>query len=176
MFETQVDHGVNSGVMMPQGFMPDPPRSETFVIGTVVFDDGSYEGEAEVAARMEARQIGRKLQLKRVISLLNGMRNQPEQDAQVALEELKSQVSTMRIDVNKSTINELLARYPTLSGEKRKRDVMAHVMEGLRRARDEALYAIKEFSETGARKTGSSDFNAWLSKTRERYEAITLNH
>jgi hypothetical protein len=94
----------------------------------------------------------------------------------VAVEELKSQVSSLRIDVDKSAISELLARYPTLSGEKQKRDLMVHVMQGLRHGRDEALYAIKEFSRTAASNTGSSDFNAWLSKTSEKYEAITLKH
>jgi len=76
---------------------------------------------------------------------------------------------------DKSTINELLARYPTLSGEERKRDVIMKVMDGLNYARNEALYAIEEFTQKGTSNTGSSNFSAWLSKTREKYEAITLN-
>jgi hypothetical protein len=176
MYETHVDGDSGSGRMTPQGFMPDPPQPLTVVIGTVVFDDGTYEGEAEVAARMEARQIGRRIQFKREVSLLDGMLNAPEQDVQVAVEKLKSQVSTLRIDVDVSIVNKLLARYPSLSSEDQKKDLTAQVMDGLRAGREELLYAIKEFSGTGGRNSRSSDFRAWLSKTREKYDAITLNH
>jgi uncharacterized protein YheU (UPF0270 family) len=176
MYETQVSGGGSSGTMTPQGFVPDLPRRLTYVVGTVVFDDGTYEGEAEVAARMEARQVGRRLQLGRVVPLLKALLESPDQDARWAVEELKSRVSTLRIDVDVSVVNELLARYPSLSGVDQKRNLTELVMDGLRAGRETVLHAIKEFERTGARDAGSGNFRVWVRKTHDKYEAMTRDH
>jgi hypothetical protein len=70
-------------------------------------------------------------------------------------------------------VNELLARYSSLSGEDLKRDLTAQLMDGLRGGREEILHAIKEFERTGARDPDGGNFSAWLKKTLERYEAAT---
>jgi hypothetical protein len=172
VYETQVSVGGSRGRMTPQGFVPEPPQQLTFVVGTVVFDDGTYEGEAEVAARIEARQVGRRVQLARVVSLLKDIPEAPEQGAMATLEELNSQVSSLRIDVDVSIINQLLARYPSLTDEHRRERLMAEVMDGLRNAREQVLHQIKEFEQSSERASGGIDFRTWLSRTKASYEAM----
>ena len=173
VYETQVSVGGSRGRMTPQGLVPEPQQQLTFVVGTVVFDDGTYEGEAEVAARIEARQVGRRLQLARVVSLLKDIPDAPEQGAMATLQKLKSQVSSLRIDVDASIISELLARYPSLADEHRRERLMAEVMDGLRSGREEVLHQIKEFEQSSERASGGIDFRTWLSRTKERYEAMS---
>lgn len=170
--ETHVNGGGVEGRTTPQGFVPDPPRRLMIVIGTVIFDDGTYEGEAEVAARMEARRAGRQLQLGRVVSLLKASAETTHEDAVSAIEGLKSEISALRIDVDRSVVNELLARYPSLAANQR-RELMARVMDGLRSGRAEALHALEAFGRGRALNSRGGDFRAWLRQTLERYEAIT---
>jgi hypothetical protein len=170
--ETEVGGGGSSGRMTPQGFVPDPPRAPTFVVGTVVFADGTYEGEAEVAARMEARQAGRLVQLARVVLLLKALEEAPEFDQTAAITDLKSQISTLRIDVDVTVVNRLLARYPSLTGEGHKRELTARVMDGLRGAREEVLRAIKEFEQASPRGPSGGNLLEWLSRTRERFDHV----
>ncbi len=169
--ETHVGGGGSSGRMTPQGFVPDPPRAPTFVVGTVVFADGTYEGEAEVAARMEGREAGRRFQLECVVSLLKALRESLDLDQKVAIKDLKERVSNLRIDVNPALTNSLLARFP-LTGDEQKRELTAQVMNGLRGGREEVLRAIEEYEQLGAHSPDGGDLRAWLSRTEERYEAV----
>lgn len=171
VYETQVSVSGSRVRMTPQGFVPDPPPSLTFVIGTLVFDDGTYEGEAEVAANIEARQLGQRLQIKRVLSLLGEITDAQEQDA-IALEKLKTQASALRIDVDAATVNELLTRYPSLSEEYQKKRLMAEIMNGFRNGREEVLHRIVEFEQAA----GRVGFNTWLSRIKEQYEAMTSGY
>ena len=170
MYDTEVSIGGTSGRMTPQGFVPDPQKQRTFVVGTVVFEDGTFEGEVVVAAGIEARQAGRRIQLGRVVLLLRDTLDAADQGEAAALEKLKSQVSLLRIDVDASIISELLSRFPSLADETEKKRLMGEVMDGLKNGREEILHKIKEFEQSTDR---STDFRAWLSRTKEKYEAMT---
>ncbi len=43
-------------------------------------------------------------------------------------------------------------------------------MDGLKNGREEILHKIKEFEQSTDR---STDFRTWLSRTKEKYEAMT---
>lgn len=167
VYETKVSVSGSRDRMTPQGFAPDPQQQLTLVIGTLVFDDGTYEGEAEVAANIEARQLGRRLQIKRVLSLLKEISD--AQDAATALEKLKSQAAALRIDADAATVNKLLTRYPSLSEEYQKKRLTAEIMNGFRSGREEVLHKIVEFEQS----EGKIDFSTWLARMKEQYEAMT---
>ena len=147
-YQTEITLG-SSGRWTPQGFVPEPPPEE-LVIGTVVFDDGSYEGDVKVAARMAARQKGRLLQFARVLGLLPGAANEPQTEAVAPLDALKSRVAGLRIDAEPSLLEELLAQFPELSrgGEGRKL-VAESALDGLRAGREESLRIIQEAAAAG---------------------------
>lgn len=168
IFETQLSVGGTNGRWTPQGFVPDPPRQLSFALGTVVFDDGTYEGDAQAAANIEAGQMGRRLQRKRILSLLNAITDSPGQDAKAALEKLKSQVGALRVDVDAAALNKLLARYPSLSEEHQRKRLMLEIMNGLKAGRGELLSRIAEFERT----EGKIEFSKWLSGMKEQYTAM----
>jgi hypothetical protein len=169
IFETQLYFGGANGRWTPQGFVPDPPRLLTYALGTIVFDDGTYEGEASVAANVEAGQAGLRLQRKRMLSLLNQITDAPGLDVKATLEKLKSQVAALRIDVDAAVLDKLLARYPSLSEERHGRRLMLEIMGGLKNGRRELLSRINEFE----RAEGRIEFGKWLSGMKEQYAAMT---
>jgi len=153
----QIEISVNNGGRWtPQGFVPDT-RQQTWEIGTVIFADGTYEGEMKTAAEYAAAGKGRRVQLARALRLFQQTLAAPEQDATVVLEKLKSQVSTLRIDVEASIVDELLAHFPQLSANNDRAWLMATVMSGLKNGREEALFRLKDLEE--ARTRNAENFN-----------------
>jgi len=171
--ETEIDAGLSSCRVTPQGCIPEPPTQLTFEVGTAVFDDGTYEGDAEVAAGIEARRVGRRIQLGRIVSLLKDKLDAPGEVEATTLEKLKEEVSCLRIDVDPRIINEVLGRYPSLTGEGQKKRVMREVMEGLTGVREEVLNRLKGFERSGGRGPGGDNLKTWLSRMKEEYEATS---
>jgi hypothetical protein len=172
IFETRLGTGGTPGRWTPQGFVPDPARLLTFAVGTIVFDDGTYEGEPSVAANIEAGQVGLRLQRKRMLSLLNQITDAPGLDVKATLEKLKSQVAALRIDVDEAVLNKLLARYPSLSEERHRKRLMSEIMSGLKNGRQELLSRIGEFE----RAEGRIEFGKWLGGIKEQYAEMTIEH
>ena len=163
----------SGGRRTPQGYVPDPPPQK-LVIATVVFDDGTYEGETETAADITARQKGRQIQLARVLSIMRNALDAPETIA-VALEKLKTQISTLRIDVDASVVDELLTRFPKYPQERGRKWLTVVVMNGLKQGREEALFRIKDIEEMRARRPENFDFKQALRAAQEQLEQRSAN-
>lgn len=163
-YQTEITLGI-SGRETPQGFVPDPPPAE-LVVGAVVFEDGSYEGDVKAAARMAASQKGRLWQFARVLRLLQSALDAPPQEAAAALAALKSEVAGLRIDAEPPLLGELLAQFPELSREGDGRRLLAEsALNGLRAARDESVRVINE-----ATAVAGSDLGRQLEAARGQIE------
>ncbi|HLL74169.1 MAG TPA: hypothetical protein VK421_02810 [Pyrinomonadaceae bacterium] len=161
----------------PQGETHDAERPRTLVVTTAVFDDGTYEGEAEMAAGIIARWRGDETQRARILPLLRAPLAAPSLAAS-ALDKLKSEVESLRIDADPAAVAELAAKFPTLARDeaarREGRDAVAllssQMMEGFRSARESALYRIREWEEERARAPEAFDFRARLAAFVERLE------
>lgn len=162
----------------PQGETHDAERQRTLLVAAAVFDDGTYEGEAEMAARIIARRRGDDAQRGRILALLRAALDAPMPDAQATLAKLKSELSSLRIDADPAAVAELLAQFPTLArGEAAKRAgreavavLSSEMLAGLRAARESALHRIRECEEERARTPEAFDLRARLSALAERIE------
>ncbi len=170
LYETDV-HISRGGRMTPQGYAPDPVEQPKIVIGTVVFDDGTFEGETEAAADIEARQKGRKMQLSRVVTLLQGFLDAPEQDTSIVIGKLRTQVSALNEEADVSIVDELMSRYSTLSAQS-KGALAAGVKSGLNGGKQEMLFEIKEFERVREAANVNISHRTWLSRIKERYEKL----
>ena len=157
VYETSFHINTGGGRMTPQGFVPEPERQRAVVVGTVMFGDGSYEGEVETAADIAARDRGRRIQLARAVALVQKILDAPALDA-AAFKELKAQVASMRIDVDPAVVEELLARFPKLPAQRGRGNLAAMVMNGLKQGREEVTYRIKD-AEAAVRR-GPESFDA----------------
>jgi hypothetical protein len=137
---------------------PEPaPQPEALFVSAALFADDSYEGDAEAAAQMFARQRGRAIQLARVVLLLHGSLD-TDMPAPKVLAEFKARVAEMRIDVSPPTLEQMLSKFPTLRADDDGRRILAEsAVEGLRNARGEALRMIEDIERTLAQKGESPD-------------------
>jgi hypothetical protein len=152
----------------PHGPEPEP-QPEALMIGTVVFDDGSYEGDVKTAATMVASQTGRATQLTRVLSLVERALDAQGQDAAGAFESLKSQVAALRIDVEPSVLDGLVSKFPELHDDGR-RLLAASALEGLRGGREEALYILEEIERARERDAEGFDLRRQLEAAHAQLE------
>ena len=144
------------------------PRQDALFVSAALFADDSYEGDAEAAAQMFARQKGRRLQLMRVVLLLHGSLD-TDMPAPEVLAGFKARVAEMRIDVSPPTMEQMLSKFPTLRSNDDGRRILAEsAVEGFRNARGEALRMIEDIERTLAQKGEGPDLRRILKELGEQ--------
>lgn len=154
------------GQTKAHGYVPE--QSTSVEVSTVVFEDGSYEGEPYLAAVTGAEMSGSRTQLGRVVRLLRTAREAAEDDTAGALPGLKEEVSRLGEDAGAAQLNTLHGQYPTLSADARP-NLVNFTRFGLHKVKTTLLKDIEAF-EREPRPPGGEALRGWLSKTRERYE------
>ena len=149
------------------GYVPE--QSTSVEVTTVVFEDGTYEGEPYLAAVNRAERAGNKAQLERVVPLLRAAREAADGgDLKSILAGLKQDVAHLGEDAGAAQLKELQNRYPTLNDEG-KGNLANFLRTGLHKVKTAVLKDIEAF-ESGATATSGGAAGEWLLKTRERYE------
>lgn len=168
-YETLISEG-RGGRMTDQGYVPEEP-SHKVIVGTVVFDDETYEGEPETAVRIIGGQAGQRLQFARAVSLLQKILEGPDQDPTAMLERLRTEVSQLRIDVDSQIVDELLARFPELPKKYDRKGLTSIMMRGLQDGRQSLLSQIKDI-EGAVRRDPSAVNLVWqrLNSLKEQLE------
>lgn len=155
----------------PNGYEPETLPNQEVVITTAVFNDWTYEGDAMAAARYKAYTIGRKIQVERLLKLIQNALNSPEPSATAGMETFKAQVSSLRTDVDLSIIDKLLKEFPALAqSERANLKISVEVSSNI--IKTDALKEIQKFEEDGARAPGANAYREWLSLNKERYEKL----
>lgn len=151
----------NTGGVYRQTF----PPNQTVVITTAVFDDGTYEGDAEEAARFLAYVIGRKKQVSRIVSLLNAASESSDAEG---LNRLKMQATALGIEAEVSEADALMKKFPDFN--ERTRDDLKRCIEiALSNVKKKFLEDIAQYESERA--SVSRPFKEWLDASRERYGA-----
>ena len=166
------------GRTTPQGYVHDADRQRTLTVGTLVFDDGTYEGEADAAALIFAGRRGGEIQNARILPLLRALLAAPPPDVAAALEKLKLDVESLRVDADPAAVAELLAQHPSLArgvAEKHAergivKGLSLHMMSGLKDGRETVLHTIKRWEEERARAPETFDLRRRVSGLVEQLE------
>ena len=133
-----------------QGVVPEP-LSHKFIVGTVVFDDETYEGETGEAVTIIATRTGNRIQLTRAVSLLQKALEAGDQDPAALIERLRTEVSGLRIDVEPQLVDEFLGRFPELPKTYNRTQVAESIMRGLIEGRQSVLSRIKDVPNATSR-------------------------
>jgi hypothetical protein len=154
-----------------------PPETSpgTLVIGTVLFDDGRYEGDVVAAAEMAARSKGRRVQFSRCLQLLQGIPDQPAQETIRAIQEVRAAMEKLRIDVDPALVADLQSQFPLLPKANGKEWLAGRAMDGLKNGRHHALYLLNELEQKRALKPEGFDLNQSLVDLRERIARLAGN-
>jgi hypothetical protein len=142
-----------------QGYVAEEPSNKV-IVGTVVFDDETYEGEPETALHVIGGQTGHRLQLTRALLLLKNILEGPDQDPAAMLGRTRSEVSQLTIDVDNKIVDELLARFPQLPTKYDRKTLASTIMRGFLEARQRLLSEITDI-ENAARRDPTSGSLVW---------------
>jgi hypothetical protein len=138
------------------------------VIAAVVFDDGSFEGEPDVAAEMAADMVGNRIQLTRVIPLLRKLAARPGGDSN-ELKMLQKDIAALPEDVDSGVVEELIERFATASEDMRNRRIKEEIGNGLRSLKRHVLREIEKFDLRSA-PASNVDFSRWLNDLIDNLE------
>jgi hypothetical protein len=143
-------------------------------ITTVLFGDGSFEGDPDSAAQLAARLRGREIQLTRFLTLLKNAKPAADIAAGNVLQNLRSAVENLRIDVDPDDVEDLRGHFG-LSSDQARGIIAEKIMEGLKQVRSHALYMIRDVDPASGRSTAPRDPEQSLSALRERVEKLVGN-
>lgn len=170
------------------GYAPTTPSKQQIEIKAAVFDDGTYEGDARTAAAVKGYRAGDKMELSRMIALLENAINSSETDVTAAVRNLAAQVSSVSSDAEPGLVQSLLSEFPqfdkaaagNMSGDTRGD---ASISEEIKRSIEfsaETLNSnlLKEIQKlqaggspsNGAPALAAHAYRAWLVSTKAHYE------
>jgi hypothetical protein len=139
-----------------------------------LFGDGSFEGDPDSAAQLAARLRGREIQLTRFLTLLKNAKPAADIAAGNVLQNLRSAVENLRIDVDPDDVEDLRGHFG-LSSDQARGIIAEKIMEGLKQVRSHALYMIRDVDPASGRSTAPRDPEQSLSALRERVEKLVGN-
>lgn len=142
------------------GYEPSPPPTQQIVVESLIFEDGSYEGELAPVARFLAFEVGRRIELRRILPLLDNALSASE--SVTAFATLPSQISSLSYEPDEAEVASLVAAFP--AGDKSELRISVEVaIHGVRQELLDQL-ECQQKAESKAR-----DYRLWLVRTRQRY-------
>lgn len=153
---------ITSAVATAAGYSPASPRGQQVVIATLVFEDGSYEGETEPAAIHRGYAIGNKTELKRVVALL-----EEALEGSTSIENLRTKLSNLSYDFDESDMAALAKAFPEIDRNKLQTSVEVSI-HWLRRG---VLDHLDRFQPGPG---SSGDFSVYLRTMKDRYSEWLL--
>ena len=151
------------------GYEPTSPSDQQIQIKAAVFDDGTYEGDAQTAAAVRGYRAGEKMMLSRLVPLLETALNSPNADLTEALKNLDSQVSSVESDADPQMVQTLSAELPPAS-DARRREIKETMEVTATTIKNTLLKEIQTLEDGGPPALNADLYRTWLSKTKERYE------
>ena len=121
-------------------------QSLSLVIGAVVFEDGSYEGEPLKAASFRSFVIGRRFFLSQAVPLWQKAAENKTTNAAL-LRELAEQLAALDTSISAATLAQLTAEFPGLS-EKERSDLSVGMEVAARGTKKSMLGDLAKLSQT----------------------------
>jgi hypothetical protein len=151
------------------GYVPTSPSGQEIQIKSAVFDDGTYEGEAETAAMVLGYQAGEKMELPRLIPLLENALHSSDADLTNGLRNLESQVSSVGSDAELLTVQSLTSKFSQGSGFTGK-EIKIAIEFSATTIKSNLLKEIRMLQNEESKNLNADLYRTWLTKTKERYE------
>ena len=161
--------GATDALLTSEGYRPYSHPIQGIVITAAMFEDNSFEGDAKTAALFRGFMIGRKIQLARLLPLMQTGADPTELDVSAAANRLQAQISSLGDDVETSVVDRLQEDFPTLSADERER-LKKGIEAGLLGVKKDLLRDLQKFVNPRSQSLDAQAFQAWLSVNKEKYE------
>ncbi len=159
--------GGRGAVLTPGGYQPYAPTHPQIVITSAVFDDNSFEGDAAAASMIVGRDLGRTVQLQRIVPILRlAARNEDAGLGQTLLM-LRERVSALTDQVPESVSTQLIKDFPTMTHPA----LQSSLEAGAHLIKNQLLGDITAFERSHPPPIERRVFWKWLRATLGKYEA-----
>jgi hypothetical protein len=143
------------------GYSPAAPRGQQIVLATLVFEDGSYEGDPEPAATYRGHTIGNRAELKRIVGLL-----EDALASSSSIEKVRTQLSNLSYDFDQSDMAVLASAFPEIDRNK----LQTHIDVAMHLLRKEVFDNLDRFQPG----PGPADFRVYLQTMKDCYAGWLL--
>jgi hypothetical protein len=134
------------------GYSPAAPGAHQIVIASVIFEDGTYEGEAASAANYRGFVVGNRTELSRILPILdNALATLASKEA------TRAQLSQLPYTFEKGEVAALVTKFPGVD----RAELKASVEVAIHLLRKEVLDELD--------RAATGDFRACLERMRDRY-------
>ena len=164
-------HFANPEMKPTDNSQADVPLRRQIVIAAVLFDDGTFEGEEDVAAGMALSWAANAMQFSRIIPLLQSASENADQDQAGILTKLKTDIGAISEEVDASLVAKVLTHFPNVSEEARRTSTV-RFKSGLRLAKSSWLNEIQRFEYQQAGAAEPKDMRTWLKQIIARYQKV----
>jgi hypothetical protein len=153
----------------PNGYAPVILPNQVIEVSTAVFADDLFEGDRDAAMAFIAFQKGRKIQLAKVIDLLQKASTATEPTSSAVVASLRNELAMLNLEPDQPAIDEVQSKFPAITdkGSPRLKHLIALGMKGVQ---DSALKDLVQF-ELRNRRSDAAVFGVWLASLRDRYQA-----
>jgi hypothetical protein len=149
------------------GFAPETAPNQALVIKAVVFQDGTYEGDAKSAAQYRALALGDRAQLAQLVARYNRALQSTESDVALVLESLREQVNTLGTEADPLAVDKLSSDFSAVVDRAFITSLVEVSMFELKKG---VLKAIDEFKQKQASANDKEALHVWLITNRDRYQ------
>ncbi len=113
----QVHIGIPQSGKTVNGIFVENPKPQYMVLQAVLFADGSYEGDAQFAANMAAREVGAHVQLIRIDRLVQPILAEEGLDDEAKIDRARSAIRQLSTQADPETIAQFHAQFPGFSDD-----------------------------------------------------------
>jgi hypothetical protein len=147
-----------------------PQSIDGVVVAAVVFEDYTYEGDAEPASMKVSMDEGERLQLPRLLRLIADARAEAGSNAAGAAGRLKAALEALDDAAPQTSVDALRAAYPQAASltERNARD---GVEVSMHHVRTEMLKDLERFEKQSESAPAGNGFKRWLEEQEARYKA-----
>jgi hypothetical protein len=159
--------GVTDGRASAADFTPE--TIESVVVVSVVFDDYTYEGDAEAAARKMSYDGGERAQIPRLMSLVRATHAARDVETAEAVRRFRAGLNALDDAAPQTLLDAVAKAYPTVMPAHRG-DIKDAAEVRMHRVRVELLDALAQFEAKFRAAPAENSFKGWLKQTQARYE------
>ena len=162
--------GAKDTTMTRFGYEPASPPFQTIVVTTLVFEDGSFEGDPGPALRINARRAGERIQLKRAVATLKETVEISGLTAPDAIAMLIQGISALSEEVTPAVAEKLIAGSQTAGQTERLASLMSTIQFSMHQVKKYLLDEIETFQNSHQRAPEEKEFREWLTATTDKYK------
>ncbi|MBV8859607.1 MAG: hypothetical protein JOZ02_21925 [Acidobacteria bacterium] len=158
--------GITDGRASESGFTPQ--TIDGVVVMSVVFEDYTFEGDADFASHKMLMDEGERAQLPRLLQLVRDARGAGEVETAEAVRKFKSALAALDDAAPQTSVDAVLAAFPGLSPAS-VRDAREGVEVSMHHARTEFIHDLERF-EKQSQAAPAAGFKSWLAEQQARLE------